>query len=177
MAVLPDAFFQLAKEWLATHPHLSHEWCGPEKDGKRILRIPKLDNTGFDVEIQCETYGLYPFCDGWHGAPWDAPHDSKTTCEEICADCLRFVGSTLDSNATLTVWYASGKPYKWVLSYPWGGQRTHDDVRSLFFNFFGRREQRMFQNRHLQSRETRLQPNNRSQGDAQTSPELIDTLG
>lgn len=170
MATLPDTFFRMTTEWLSAHPHLSPQWLGPEKDGKRTLRIPKADEQGFDVTIECESYGLYPFCDGWHGAPWDAPHDSKTTDEGVCEDCLRFLHLILCPDATLTVWYTSGKPYKWVLSYPWRGHRANDDARSLFFNYFGRREKRMFQNRHLPSRETHLQPNNRSQGDAARAP-------
>ena len=153
---LPDTFFRMALARLEEYPHLKHRWSGPEKGGRRILQIPKADEDGFDVTIECETYGLYPFADGWHGAPWDAPRNSKTTNEEVCEDCLGFVRSVLCPDATLTVWYTSGKAYRWILSYPWGNTRSNDETGSLFFNYFGHRERRVFQNRHLPPRETAL---------------------
>jgi len=170
MTSLSDTFFRVASARLAEYPNLKHQWTGPGKDGKRVLRIPKADDYGFDVAIECESYGLYPFADGWHGAPWDAPHNAKTTNDEVCEDCLGFVRSVLCPDATLTVWYTSGKPYKWILNYPWTNKRANDETGSLFFNYFGRREKRMFQNRHLSSRETPLQPNRRLQGDAAQAP-------
>ena len=160
MTSLPDTFFRMASAKLSDYPSIKTRWSGPERDGKRILLIPKADDRGFDVTIECETYGLYPFANGWHGAPWDAPHDSKTTAEEICEDCLGFLRSVLCPDATLTVWYTAGKPYKWILSYPWGDTRLNDETGSLFYNYLGRRESRMFHNRHLPSRDEPLQPNN-----------------
>lgn len=170
MATLPDTFFQVVSARLADHPQLKHQWSGPEKSGKRVLRIPKADDTGFDVTIECEPYGLYPFADGWHGAPWDAPHDAKTRNEAVCEDCLGFLRSVLCADATLTIWHSSGRPYKWILSYPVGGTRASDETGVIFFNYFGKREQRVYQNRHLPPREPSLQPNNRLQRDAAQAP-------
>ncbi len=152
MTSLPETFFRMASTRLSEYPDLHHQWSGPERDGKRVLRIPKIDDSGFDVTIECETYGLYPFADGWHGAPWDAPHDSKTTNEAVCEDCFGFLRSILCPDASLTIWYTSGKPYKWILSYLWNDTWINHKTPSLFFNYFGRREKRVFQNRHLPRR-------------------------
>ena len=55
MIALPEMFFELASARLAEYPHLSHEWLRPDRNEKRILRIPRTEPDGFDVEIECET--------------------------------------------------------------------------------------------------------------------------
>jgi hypothetical protein len=147
---LPDIFWQLASERLAEHPSLLHQWSGPDSKGKRVLYIPKAEDNGFDVRIECETYGIYPYADGWHGAPWDAPN---STLDAVCKDCLGFIRSVVSPEAVLTVMYAGTKPYKWILSYPWGETRTHDETGLLFFNYFARRQKRTLQNHHLPARQ------------------------
>ena len=151
MAALPEQFFQYASEKFAEHPDLLHHWSGPDAKGKRVLRIPKQEESGYDVEIQCETYGLYPYAEGWHGAPWDA-NTPSTNPPELCANCLGFVRSLLCPDASLTVSYTGGKPYKWALSYPIGNTRTIDRTGFLLFNYLGRRTSRVFKNHHLPSR-------------------------
>jgi len=149
---LPDIFCQLATERLAAHPSLVHRWSGPDSKGKRVLSVPKAEDSGFDVRIECEAYGLYPYADGWHGAPWDA-NAPNTTLEAICNDCLGFLRSVVSPEAILTVMYAGAKPYKWILSYPWGEARTHDETGLLLFNYFARRQTRTLQNHHLPARQ------------------------
>jgi hypothetical protein len=150
---LPDIFHHLATQRLAAHPGLAHEWSGPDHKGKRILIIPEVEESGFDIRIDCETYGLYPYAGGWHGAPWDADRP-KATLEEICEDCLGFIRSVVSPEAVLTVTYAGAKPIRWVLSYPWRGTRTNDETGLLLFNYFAPRQRRIFQNHHLPPRGT-----------------------
>jgi hypothetical protein len=157
MESLPDTFFRMATAHLAEYPNLAHHWSGPDQHGKRILDIPKAREDGFDIRIEAETYGLYPRAGRWHGAPWDAPHDTDTTNEEVCEDCLGFVRSALSPDATLTVFFASGNPYKWILSYSRAGTRVNDETGSLFFNYCGRRERRVFKNQHLESSQSQQQ--------------------
>lgn len=157
MESLPDTFFRMATARLGEHPSPALHWSGPDQNRKRILDIPKAREDGFDVRIECETYGLYPYAGRWHGAPWDAPHDADTTNEGLCEDCLGFVRSVLCPDSTLTVFFASGDPYKWILTYPWNGTRMNEETGSLFFNYFGRRERRVFRNQHLPPCEPRQQ--------------------
>jgi hypothetical protein len=35
---------------------VAHKWAGPDKKGKRVLVIPKAEENGFEVRIECETY-------------------------------------------------------------------------------------------------------------------------
>jgi hypothetical protein len=149
-ATLADIFFELARAGLAGYPQLAHEWTsGPR--GKRTLRIPKADSSGFDVTIECEPNGLYLQAGDWHGAPWDAntPGFSDT---QVAEQCMGFVRTLLSSDASLTVRYAGGRPYKWLLRYPTEGAPVLEEMGLLFYNYFGRRETREFRNRHLPPR-------------------------
>jgi hypothetical protein len=146
---LPDTFLRLGTEVLSKHPRLRHEWTS-SRDGKRTLLIPRADESGFDVRIECETYGLYPFAGEWHGAPWDAP---KTSLDEVCRDCLGFVRSLLCADSRLIVSLTNGRPFRWTLEYPLGGAVVRDRVGLLLFNYFGRRTTHEYQNRHLPPRD------------------------
>jgi hypothetical protein len=151
-ASLPDTFFEMAQQITARYPALAHEWTS-EPSGKRTLRFPAASSTGFDVVIQAETYGLYPYAGDWHGAPWDY-NTPKMTFAEICEDCLGFVRSLLCSDSSLEVCYSNERPYRWVLIYPLAGQRISDRTGLLLYNYFGRRSARTFQNEQLPPGET-----------------------
>lgn len=64
---LPIVFERYAKEILNQYPKISTKWESPS-DRKKRLTIFKKDESGFDVIIEAETYGLYPFAGEWHGA-------------------------------------------------------------------------------------------------------------
>jgi hypothetical protein len=150
-ASLPDTFFRVAEGALSGHPTVRHQWSsGPR--GKRTLTIPRADEAGFDVTIQCETYGLFPFAGHWHGAPWDANTPGRSL-EDVAKDCLGFVRSLICADSRLTVHYANARPFRWVLQYPFGNRRVEDRVGLFIFNYFGHRTVRELQNRHLPPRE------------------------
>jgi hypothetical protein len=150
-ASLPDTFFEMAQGILSRHPTVAHEWT-LHTSGKRTLRLPAVSSNGFDVVIQAETYGLYPYAGDWHGAPWDS-NMPKMSFAEICEDCLGFVRSLLCSDSSLQVFYSNERPYRWVLSYPLDGGQFSDRTGLLVFNYFGRRTKRTFQNQQLPPRE------------------------
>ena len=150
-ASLPDTFFEMAQRIIASYPALAHEWTS-ESSCKRTLRFPAASPTGFDVVIEAETYGLYPYAGDWHGAPWDY-NMPRMSLAEISEDCLGFVRSLLSSDSSLQVSYANDRPYRWVLSYPFEGRRVSDRNGLLVFNYFGRRSVRTFQNQQLPPRE------------------------
>jgi hypothetical protein len=150
-ASLPDTFFEMAQRVIAGYPALAHQWIS-EPSGKRTLKFPAASATGFDVAIEAEAYGLYPYAGDWHGAPWD--YDTpRMTFAEIAEDCLGFVRSLLCSDSSLQVFYSNGRPYRWVLTYPLEGRRVSDRTGLLVFNYFGRRNVRTFQNQQLPPRE------------------------
>ena len=94
----------------------------------------------------CETYGLYPYAGEWHGAPWDVTVWPPVALAHAVTEFLKTV---LSRDSTLQVHYSNDRPFKWVLHYRDEGQRVSDEMGLLYFNWFGRRTTRTFQNEWL----------------------------
>ena len=148
MELLTKTFFKRMTGFLEKYPQVHFEWT--QNSEKKNLKIFKSDESGFDIEINCESYGIYPAVDGWHGAPWDI---TVMEPEDICDGCLEFIRSLLCSDSKLTIYYSNKKPYRWVLSYPFDGNIIDDETGLFFFNYFGRRTKSEFQNMVLPVRE------------------------
>ena len=144
---LPLAFEQHASEILASHPELRTKWEATKTGGRR-LTIYKQDESGFDVVVDAETYGLYPYAGDWHGSAWDL----NGNCEELCKGFMGFIRSLLCDDSRLKVSYAGSWPYKFVLTYPIEGGFESSETGLFFFDYFGKRTTRIFQNRHLPPR-------------------------
>lgn len=107
-----------------------------------VLVIPPQRSTGFECQLECMDYGVYPTADGWHSGCWDVtvfePDALKESLEE-------FVNSVLN-DAMMEIHYSNGKPYKWTLHYEFEGNRISDTCGSLFFNWFGQRTTKILSN-------------------------------
>src|SRR5918995_5298045 len=95
---LPAVFERYVRDVLARQNCLRHEWA--TSPGKSRLIIPKANETGFTVEAQAETYGLYASAEGWHRAAWELT-SQKETSEDLCSQFLGFIRPLLSSDAWL----------------------------------------------------------------------------
>ena len=122
----------------------------------RELFIPKQDLSGFDVIVQAETYGLYPFAGEWHGAPWELspnghrPRDQQI--EELCVQFLGFIQTLLSADSILEVHYTGRLPFRWVLEYETELGPEAETCGLLVYNYFGKKRMEILQNRHLPGR-------------------------
>jgi hypothetical protein len=146
---LPVAFERYARDVLARENRLRHEWA-TSPDKTRLI-IPRANETGFTVEAQAETYGLYAFAEGWHSAAWELT-SQKETSEDLCSQFLGFIRTLLSPDAWLEVRYAGHTPYKWTMTYGVEGSVEAESTGLLFFNYFGRRSVKVLQNEHLPAR-------------------------
>jgi hypothetical protein len=146
---LPVVFERHARDVLASENGLRHEWL-TSPDKTRLI-IPRANDTGFTVEAQAETYGLYAFAEGWHSGAWELA-SRKETFEYLCSQFLGFIRTLLSPDAWLEVRYAGHSPYKWTMTYGVEGGVESESTGSLFFNYFGRRSARVLQNKHLPAR-------------------------
>lgn len=144
---LPDAFERNARTIFDEYPTIMTKWESTRHGGRR-LTIYKIDESGFDIAVQAETYGLYPYAGDWHGPAWD----SGTSTEELCREFLGFVRSLLCEDSSLEVKYAGSRPFKWILSYPTEQGRESYEMGLFIVNYFGKRSSRIFRNRHLPPR-------------------------
>lgn len=80
----------------------------PERD---VLVIPKQPERGFEVELECVAYGVYPSSGGWYSGSWDV---TGWSAEDLRRSLAEFVDSVLN-NSLMGVRCANGRPYKWTL--------------------------------------------------------------
>lgn len=106
------------------------------------------DETGFDVVVEAETYGLYPFAGDWHGPPWEMTETSEVLCKEF----MGFILALLCEDSMFEVRYAGKKPYEWILTYPTGNGLHSFETGGFPFNFFGEKSTRPYKNCHLPAR-------------------------
>ena len=144
-----EAFKEAADPILARHPELRFAWENHQKDSGYTLRIFKTDSIGFDVGVEVQTYGLYPFAGEWHGSPWDVTTPG-TTVLSMCGYALGLIRALLSSDMRLRVRYAGGRPYKWCIEVASpAGWRLHEETGLLLFRFWSARSEQYFQNRQL----------------------------
>ncbi len=151
MKRLPDAFFELASVRLAESALVPHSWSDPATDGRRVLEVPAVAETGFSVRVECENSGLYVYAGEWHGSPFECRPPTATP-EETAANCLGFVRTLLCSDSTLEVSYAGTRPYRWVLKYATDGGPAQEEMGLLVYNYFAAKATRVLQNNHLPPR-------------------------
>lgn len=107
-----------------------------------VFVLPKQGIDGFETQLECMDYGVYPSAEGWHGGCWDV---TVFKPQELSTGIREFVLSIL-YNAVLEVHFSGGKPYKWVLHYSFEGERAQDETGLLFYNWFGRRTVKEYTN-------------------------------
>lgn len=147
---LPTYFESYVNKLLSQSPGLSFKWDN-EAGPKKRLTIFKEDETGYDVVVEAETYGLYPYAGDWHGPAWEVNKDEEGF-ESLCQEFMGFIRSLLCADSKLEVLYAGSKPFKWRLTYPTTDGPEFQEVGLLFFNHFGRRRTKVYRNKHLPKR-------------------------
>ena len=151
MEHLPTIFEKYAKETLASSPEIEAKWEIRDSGDKKILTIKKQHSLGFDVVVECETYGLYPYAGEWHGPAWELGSSDETFLD-LCEQFMGFIRSLLCEDSKLEVRYAGSKPYKWILTYPTEEGAEFLETGLFFYNYFGNKSSKVFQNRHLSRR-------------------------
>jgi len=147
---LPTSFEDFAKKKLATSPHISCHWETLNNGDKRRLVIMRQNEGGFDIVIECETYGLYPFAGEWHGSPWE--WFQEESLEEFFEQFMGFIRTLLSKDAMLEVKYSNKKPYKWFLTYETEQDQEKRETGLFLYNYFGSRSAQVFQNDQLPQR-------------------------
>lgn len=151
MEHLPTIFEKYAKEVLAESAGIESVWEIRDGGDKRILTIKKENTSGFDVVVECETYGLYPFAGGWHGPAWELFSRDETFLD-LSAQFMGFIRSLLCEDSKLEVRYTGEKPYKWILTYPLEEGTEFVETGLIFYNYLGKRSSKVFQNKQLSRR-------------------------
>lgn len=73
-----------------------------------VFKVPRLDDSGFEIGAAVEEYGIYPSAGPWHGAPWE-PSRNEWTPSEVCSTFFGFVRDLLSPSMRLRCTYRRNK--------------------------------------------------------------------
>ncbi len=137
-----EEFRARASAILSTHPEVHHAW---RQDG--TLVFPASSPAGFEVTLQPEDgeVSVFTSC-GFHEHFEGEPLQAAT-------DALALTRDLLSPDMRVRELRAGGGAYRWVLERRTSGGWTAEASTGLFFwNWFGRRSERVYQNTQLPGR-------------------------
>ena len=146
MSPFMTAFHASAASVLSECDGLEAHWIDDPIRPKLTLAIPAPHAGGFGVRLECESYGLYPYAEGWRGAPWDVTVYSP---EKLGPAVREFLWSVLSPDSELKVMSRNGRAYRWILRYRFDGEIVSDATESGFLNWFGTKTAQSLQNHVL----------------------------
>jgi hypothetical protein len=126
---------------LAEHPEVVHQWS------EDWLVFPPASPDGFEVSIDPEPHGVIVFTGvGVHVHVDGSP-------EEAVRDAIGLVRDLLSSDMRVRELRSGGQGYRWILerreASGWIGEAQ---TSLLFWNYFGQRSERIYQNSQLPGR-------------------------
>jgi hypothetical protein len=141
---LAEEFERQARALLASHSALRHEWR--EERGERTLVFP-ADPEGFEVWVLVGEDNLVVGADSIH----EHFEFDRRPPAAVAAAALELVRDLLGPAMRLRERSSNGRPYAWALERRRSGawQRALGSTTAPFFNWFGRRTERVRQNHTL----------------------------
>lgn len=142
------AFVEAATAALASVPQVKYELSQDVKKHRCVLSIPKTDADGFDIAFEVHPQEIIVLAGG---VKTFIPPES--TDQETIQEALGLLRDLLTPHMRIREQLASGKPYKWYLeSLSDGGWAIEQTDGLIFYAYWGKRSERIYQNRVLEGR-------------------------
>ena len=142
-------FVKAAQEALSTFPEVKHSWSIAAAQTHCSLLIPKANEDGFDVRIEVSRDGIVVFGEGAH-QHFDTP---ESTHQEKVASALGLVRDLLSPHMRIREFRAGKSAYRWLMQSLHNNEwQTEGSTALLFWNYFGKRSERIFKNTTLPGR-------------------------
>jgi hypothetical protein len=147
--VLCQSFVQQAKEALSQHPQIIHTWSIESDKGQCVLDIPKANDNGFSITVEVHPQEIIIMAGNAH----TSIHQNSNP-DELASQALGLVRDMLSPAMRIREYLAGGKVYKWAFELYRNEQWVTEEYGSLiFWNYFGRRTEKIYQNNTLPARE------------------------
>jgi hypothetical protein len=142
------SFIRHAKEALSQFPQVKHTWSIDADEDHCVLDIPEQCEGGFPVTIDVYPDEVTVMAGGAHTS---AKPEGKP--DELVAHVLGYVRDLLSPAMRVRERLAGGSPYKWAIElYRDDTWETEEWVGLFFFNYFGEKTERTYQNTVLPAR-------------------------
>ena len=142
-----------AGELLEAYPGLGRVEADDDQE-LVTLTFPRQTEGGFDVVVEATPGEIFVWANGVHAQFHrrdDPDHDAQMEVEEA----LGLARDLLSPAMRIVERCAGGKPYRWHIQYLDDTQwRTEHETVLLFWNYLGRRTERIYRNCTLPSRIT-----------------------
>ena len=149
-SALSRAFVAEAKRLFEDYPQVAHSWTIGSGEDHCILNVPKLDKQGFDITFEIDSEEYWLTCGEFQGT--DALEEG--TAEDFAGHCIGLLYDLLTPLMRVRERLAGKTAYKWTLECLRGGTWESRGSHSLvLFNYWGRRSERIRQNRVLPLRD------------------------
>jgi len=147
-------FVTQAKGILSQHPQIQHTWSVDADEDHCILDIPVQCEGGFDITVEVNPDEITVRGGGAHINANLGRGDPK----ELVRRTLGFVRDLLSPTMRIREWTAGGLAYKWAFELLKDGNwQFVESVGLLWWNWFGRRAERTYQNTVLPSRDNPIE--------------------
>lgn len=149
-----QAFVAEAKRLLAEYPQIVHAWSIEPDESSCTLTIPVARDDGFEITILVDACESVITCGGFHG---HEPYEDEP--REFAGHFVGFLYDLLTPLMRVREQRAGGSAHKWTLEC-WRGDAWEDrgTMGLLFFRYWGKRSERIYQNHVLPLREDPLLP-------------------
>lgn len=148
--ILCRCFVDQAKQFLSTYPQIKHEWSIDEDQDHCILDIPEESENGFSITVEVDSDQIIVLTSGAH-QNFEFNGDNP---DDLVSEILGLVRDLLSPMMRIRERLSNGKPYKWAFEVYHNEQWiTEEFVGLLFWNYFGKRTEKIYQNETLPARE------------------------
>ncbi|HEX4342713.1 MAG TPA: hypothetical protein VH255_04945 [Verrucomicrobiae bacterium] len=148
-STLCGEFIQIAKSVVSKFPDLKHSWEISTDKTSCSLNFPKQNDVGFDVLVKVLPDGITVLGEGVH-QHFDSDESSN---ESEITEALALVRDLLSPHMRIREFRAGKSAYRWNME-TFRDNEWHRECTTtlLFWNYFGRRSEVIFQNKTLPGR-------------------------
>lgn len=150
-------FVREARALLSQFPQIEHDWSIDADEDHCILDILPDAEGGFPITVE-----VYPdeITIRAGGAHTTLSRDGAT--DELVDDSLGLLRDLLSPAMRIRECLAGGAPYRWAFEvFQDGRWMTEESVGLFFYNYFGTKTERTFQNQILPARQNPVEPGDR----------------
>ena len=148
------SFVREAKETLSHFPQIKHAWSIDADEDHCILDIPEQCDGGFPITVEVHSDEVTVTAGSAHT---HASPDGKP--EGFATHVLGFVRDLLSPAMRVRELLAGGRPYKWAIELCRNGEwETEEWGGLIFYNYFGKKTEKTYQNTVLPARTDPVEP-------------------
>ena len=154
---LQEAIETIGKEFFSVYPHVPHSWnIGSEGFD---LSIEMESESGFSIFLDLIEYEAVIYCGCMHQHVFWPEEESA---DDYARRIYGMIYDYLTTETRLREVYSGKNPHKYVIEQRVDGNwESEEEMGLLFFNYFGKKSEKFYQNDILPPRSNQCQPASR----------------